>query len=106
MSRLSILAVILAGFGFAGCDEGPADRQADAIRDQSQSQADQVRDTTQEAAEKTRDQAGRDPFGNAASDPAERKADQIEKSGERQADLIEKEGERKADATEDTPRNP
>ncbi len=65
-----------------------------------------MRDATQENAEQIRDQSGRDSFGNAASDPAERAADQVEKSGERQADLIEKEGERKADATEDTPRNP
>ena len=110
MSKLLMLAAaLLAGFCLAGCDEGPADRAADSVRDQTQTQADQVRDTTQEQAEKVRDQAGRDEFGNAATNPAERTADQIEKAGERQADLIEKEGERKADAVEDTgnpPKNP
>jgi outer membrane murein-binding lipoprotein Lpp len=106
MTRLTILTVVLTSLYLVGCEEGPADRAADSIRDQTQTEADQVRDTTQEQAEKIRDQTGRDSFGNAATDPAERTADQIEKSGERQADLIEKEGERKADATEDAPKNP
>lgn len=106
MTRFTIFAAILGGLLYlAGCEEGPADQAADSIRDQTQTEADQVPDTTQEQAEKVRDQTGRDPFGNAVTDPAERTADQFEKAGERQADLIEREGERKADATEVPPKN-
>lgn len=36
MPRLTILIGLLAGFLLAGCDETPADRAADSIRDQSQ----------------------------------------------------------------------
>jgi hypothetical protein len=107
MKYLFLLIALVAGFCFSGCNERPQDRAADSIRDRSQQAADETRDATQEQAEQIRDQAGRDAFGNAASGPAERAADRVEKSGERKADLIEREGERKADAVEDTaPRNP
>ncbi len=60
-----------------------------------------MRDATQQKAEQIRDQAGRDAFGNAAPDSAERKADAVESAGERQADAIEKAGERRADQVEE-----
>lgn len=104
MRHFYLLAVLLAGFGISGCEDFN-DRAADSVRDDAQMQADETRDATQNQAENIRDQAGRDAFGNAASDPAERAADQVEASGERAADRIEAEGERKADDIEDSPRN-
>jgi hypothetical protein len=112
MKKFLALPVMLISLGtFAGCEPTAADKQADAIRDTSQDQAeqtrdasqqaaDQVRDASQDTAEKVRDAAGRDAFGSAATNAAERKADTIESEGEKKADAIESQGEKKADKIE------
>jgi hypothetical protein len=84
-----LLACFPAGMTIASCEVTASDRAADSVRDESQRAADDTRGAVNEGAEQTRDQAGRDAFGNAATDPAERKTDAIEGEGESKADAIE-----------------
>jgi hypothetical protein len=104
-SLLMLVAMFGALVVMAGCEQTPQDRQAEAIRHESQQRAEDVRKSSEDTAETVRDQAGRDVLGSAKTEPAEEKADAIESEGERKADAIEKEGERKADAVEETKPN-
>jgi hypothetical protein len=106
VKTLMSMTALLALFVVAGCEQTPADRQADAVRENSQHDAQRTREAADAAAARTREQdpAGRDPVGSARTDSIEKKADSIEAQGERKADAIEAEGERKADALEKTRR--
>lgn len=67
-----------------GCEQTPAQRQADAVRQESKDKAEQVKERTDNTAEAIKDQA-----------------EKLEDAGERKADAIKAEGERKAEAIEE-----
>ena len=102
MKQLLILSLLLGSIGFVGCEQTPADRKANDVRQGTQNDADRMRDAADVAADKERAKSGTDPLGNAKNPATESKADAIENEGERRADAIEEGGERKADAIEES----
>jgi len=94
MRKYFALTLMAIGLTALGCEKSPQQRQADAVRDNTQNAADQTRDNTQHQADAVRE------AGNAADTNAEKQADAIESAGEKKADAIEAQGERKADAIE------
>jgi hypothetical protein len=101
MRHFLAIAALFAVLGVVGCNDTPADRKANSVRDASQNAADRTRDAHNEAADQMRDKTGKDITGSSVDSATERKADLVEKEGERKADTIEKQGERAADNIED-----
>jgi len=97
MKTLMLMASVLC---FSGCAESYMDKQADQVRESSQSRADVIRQDHNRAAETVRDASGKTITGSAQSSAAERKADQIEIQGEKKADAVEEVGEARADQIE------
>lgn len=80
----SLAALGLAAVFAVGCEQTPAQKQADQVRKDANNTADAVRDQSNKTG---------DALRNEASD--------IEKSGEKKADAIEDAGEKKADVIEE-----
>jgi len=99
MKTLAICAAAILTIASVGCDESALDREADAVRDNTQQGAEDIRDSSQNAAENLRDRT--DNAAESVQDAAERKADAIEDRGEMNADTLEERGENKADALEE-----
>lgn len=102
MLRAVSLIAVCSLISVAGCEQSPADKKADAVRDASQGQADAVRKDTQGQAEAIRDASGKTITGAAKNPADEKAADNVEKAGEQKADAIEKAGEKQADTIEKT----
>jgi vacuolar-type H+-ATPase subunit H len=95
MKTSFLFSLAALGLIAVGCEQTPADKQAEAVRNATQNQAEEVREGAQNQAENVRDAA--DNVGVRAEDHAEA----VESAGERKADAIEESGEKKAEAIED-----
>jgi len=105
MKTVFTLTTLVLGLTFVGCDDSVFDKQADAVRDNTQQTADQIRDGANATAENVeqRGDTTADRYEMAKpviEERAENRADAIEADGERKADQVEAAGERRADELE------
>lgn len=79
----ALAALALTAVLATGCEQTPAQKQADQVRKDANNTADAVRNQTENKADALRDAA------KGTENAGERKADAIEDAGERKADAIE-----------------
>jgi len=103
---MSLTAAVFAMLVFAGCEQTPQKKQAEAIRQEAKDQANTEKRAAEEAAEAVRneDPAGKNLIGHAKTDSVEQRAEDIEAQGKEKAKEIKAEGEQKAESVEKTQR--